>query len=263
MPPSKPASQNAVDQLKVRLANVLEELDRESAARRAAEAQTQTCKNHLSRLAARLAETEERERRRIAADLHDRIGQTLALIKVRLVDLSFPEGGKNEKEDLINLLDRTITDTRHLVFDISPPVLYKFGLLPAIAWLREKTTREHGVAVEVFDDRWPEDLQTDTAVFCFRAVQELVTNAVKHARAEKIGVTLKQHETLLKIKVVDDGKGCSRSVLESATSGMAGYGLYHLSLQAQFFGGRLTLCSEPGRGFSATIALPLNGSSLR
>ncbi len=137
----------------------------------------------LRRLAAEVCLAEERERRRIAADLHDHLGQALALMKMRLQNLrgdAVLGGHGSTLDELVALSDQAIRYTRSLTFDLSPPVLYELGLGPALEWLGEDLARRHGLKVAV-RDRARLALPDDLKVMLWKSARELLHNVVKHA----------------------------------------------------------------------------------
>ena len=140
--------------------------------------------DRLRRLSTELLQTEERERRRIATEIHDRIGQTLAVTKIQLGALKAAlESDKRAEmvEDIRQLITRTIKDTRTLTFELSPPVLYELGLQAALEWLAESIRQQSGLAVTVERDDSTPTLEIGRRVFLYQSVRELVLNVVKHA----------------------------------------------------------------------------------
>lgn len=203
--------------------------------------------DRLRTLTAELTLAEERERRKIASGLHDQIGQTLAMAKIRLASAR-AEGFGPVVQEVIELLDRTIQDTRSLTFDLSPPVLHELGLGPAIEWLLERIEARHGLQTTLAGGDTPVNLRGDFLGFLFRSVQELVVNAVKHARATKVDVRLRRESDRLYIDVADDGIG-----FEPAERKGGGFGLFSIRERLQHLGGGLGIESRPGQGTRCRI----------
>ena len=154
--------------------------------------------------------TEERERRRIATELHDRIGQALTLSKLKLDTLLDAEDLSQHAAALntiSNLLEQTIQDARLLTFELSPPVLYELGLEAALEWLLEQIQEQHGLETEFTMTLQPKPLDYPFRVLIFQAVRELLFNIVKHARADRVYLSVKRDNGTMRIDIQDDGVG--------------------------------------------------------
>ncbi|MCB9832121.1 MAG: sensor histidine kinase [Planctomycetes bacterium] len=202
----------------------------------------------LRRLASEVCLAEERERRRIAADLHDHLGQALALIKIRLKQLRGDAalGGHDASlDELVALGDQAIRYTRDLTFELSPPVLYELGLGPTLEWLAEKTLRKHGLDVRV-RDRLRRDLPEDLKVMFWKSACELVHNALKHSGARRVDIELTSEGDRVVLKVRDDGRGFERGGLRRDVGGH--FGLFSIEERLRQLGGTFELETAPGRG---------------
>ncbi|MCZ6696585.1 MAG: PAS domain S-box protein [Acidobacteria bacterium] len=147
----------------------------------------------LRALATELAIGDERERRRIAAELHDRTIQSLGMSRIKLGALLKSRGGAERDElshDLRHLIEGAIHDTRSLIFELSPPILYELGFEPAAEWLVERFEEREGLAGTFRDDRIAKPVTHDLQVALFQAVRELLENIGKHACATRFEVTL-------------------------------------------------------------------------
>jgi PAS domain S-box-containing protein len=227
--------------------------------RRLAEKKLENYQSKLRSLASELSLAEERERRRIAAELHDRIGQSLAITKIKLGVL----GEKVQSSDLLQditeirtLIDQTIKDTRSLTLEISPPILYELGFEAAVEWLSEHVQQQHGLSVGFSCDGKVEPLGNDVRVLLFKVVQELLINVVKHAKAKAAAVSLCGEEDRLRILVEDDGRGFEVESIRSSMGYMAGFGLFNICERINDLGGRVDVRSVPGRGTRITVSSP-------
>ncbi len=231
------------DDLRREVRELTAELGRANAARR--------------RLASQLALTEERQRRVIASDLHDHLGQALALAKGRLAGLrgnAVFSGMERDFEEIDTLLSQTIQYTRNLTFEISPPVVYELGLEAALRWLSKEFQHKHGLRSEVFASGTGGEVPDDLRITLFRSVQELLMNAVKHARADLVRIRLGNSEERLTVEVRDDGVGFdSGRVRETEHDG---FGLFSIRERMEGLGGSLTVESTPGRGSALTLSVP-------
>ena len=220
-----------------------------------------TYHSKLRRLSSELLLAEEKERRRIAIELHDRIGQSLAVSKMRLDALAAgrPDGDEVSKiMEISRLLGGTIADTRTLTFELSPPILYEFGLASALEWLSEKFGREHDLAVSFRSEgETPPPVDLQSSIMVFQAARELLFNIVKHAQAAEARIRMMTEGPTLRVEIQDDGRGFAAA---SENPGMArdmGFGLFSIRERLGNLGGRLEIDSQPGRGTRATLICPL------
>ena len=213
----------------------------------------------LRRLARQLCLAEERERRLIAQDLHDHLGQGLALIKLRLQELRGDSalGGHDRALDgLVTLSDQAIRYTRGLTFELSPPVLYELGLGPALDWLGESLEQKHGLKVKV-KDRGPRHLPDDLKVLLWKCARELTHNVVKHAGARKLAITLEEVGAEVTLAVADDGRGFDPAAVRRG--GQDHFGLFSIEERLRDVGGRVALESAPGQGTRVRLTAPWGG----
>ena len=233
--------------------------------RRSAEERIRSYQTRLRSLTSELALVEQRERRRIAAELHDRIGQFLAVTRIKLAqlreDAASPELRK-PLDEIRGLVDQSIQDTRSLTFELSPPVLYELGLEPALEWLIETMSSRHGsaLAATFHDDGRSKPLGQDLRGLLFQAVRELLLNVAKHAVARKVDVAVSRDGDEIRCEVVDDGCGFDPTRVFTAALGGAnppGFGLFSIRERLEHFGGRLELDSAVGRGTKAVLRAPM------
>jgi PAS domain S-box-containing protein len=211
-------------------------------------------------LSSELLLTEERERRHIATELHDRIGQTLAVAKIKLDELrsaSTSNGTAETLDDIREFIEQTIQDTRSLTFELSPPILYELGLEAALAWLTSQIREKHGLQIDIKDDGQPKPLDDGCRVVAFQAVRELLFNIVKHARAKNATVSIKRDNNAVCIDIADDGIGFDTAEVETAASGSRGFGLFSIQERLRPLGGTMEIQSEPDRGTRASLVVPL------
>ncbi len=218
----------------------------------------------LRRLAAELTLAEERERRAIASNLHDHIGQALAVVRARLRQMQSSamfSGLEKDIEDTLALLDQTIQSTRTLTFEISPPVLYDLGLEPALEWLCRQSEKKHGLRAEMTSEGAGPPIPDNVQITIFRSVQELLLNAAKHSRASSVRVHLARLPAALRVEVRDDGEGFDVSRVGASMDDHGGFGLFSIRERLRVLGGALGVSSSPGRGAAFTLDVPLAGSA--
>jgi signal transduction histidine kinase len=223
---------------------------------RKAEQRIDSYQKQLRKLASELSLTEARERRAIASDLHDHIGQALAFIKMRISQFQGDAifcGFEETIGEIMTLLEQTIRSTRDLTFEISPPVLYELGLEAAIGWLAEEFQKKHGIKVKVVVRNSINPLNDELQVMLFKSVQELLTNVAKHAGARKVVVTLDRHENQIRITVEDDGRGFDPDQASAHFGDSAGFGLFSIRERLRYLGGGMQIDSLPGSGARVSV----------
>ncbi|MEW6712387.1 MAG: histidine kinase, partial [Candidatus Riflebacteria bacterium] len=207
-------------------------LQEENAVRRKAERKILSYQQRLRRLVAEMATTEERERRKLATELHDEIGQNLAALKLSIQKsrdrLKKGEDISDECVRVADLIDETIRVVRGLTHQISPPALYEFGLVPALEALAENLGSLHPVVISVKNQGDPVNLPECFHGTLFSAVRELLINVIKHAQTEKARVRLTWLPRFLKIKVEDRGVGFDIANLANHSSEKGCFGLFNL-----------------------------------
>jgi len=228
--------------------------------RKQAEEKLRIYHERVAALAVELSRTEERERRRIANDLHDHIGQILALSKIKLGCLKKerPESGFLGKIDEIrDLIDQSIQYTRTLTFELSPSILYELGLGAALEWLAETVSKQHGLPVAVEVEGSLDSLDDEKRILLFKVVRELLHNVVKHARAQQSRVRSWTGDGRIWITVEDDGIGFDQSKTDFLSAKTRGFGLFSIRESLKLGGGNLNILSEPNRGTKVTLSVPL------
>ena len=222
--------------------------------RKEAEQKLLEYQQQLRSMASELSLTEARERKRIASDLHDRIGQALALTRIKLGTLKAGtnSAGKIQSiEETIRLIEGTIREVRTLIFELSSPLLYEVGLKAAVEQLVEQFQDQHGIRISLEDDGLPKPLSIDGSVVLFQATRELLLNAVKHAAAHCIRVKMSRRNNYVEITVQDDGVGFSVTGIAFKPCSEGGYGLFSIRERLEYLGGRVHVESAPGRGTRA------------
>jgi len=215
----------------------------------------------LRKLSSVSIQTEERERRRTATEIHDRIGQTLAVVKIQLgvIQAEFDfQDLKPKVEYVRELVSQTIRDVRTLTFELSPPMLYELGLQAALEWLAVNIRKQSGLEVEIAADGCDRVLDADRRVLLFRTCSELLLNVVKHANAKHARVDMRSDGDLIRINISDDGVGFDQAVLQNGFDPFErGFGLFSIGEQLKQYGGMFTVDPAPGHGSAVTIELPL------
>ena len=207
--------------------------------------------------AVQILEGQEGERKRIARDIHDGIGQMLTGLRFTLqsIDISKPEKIPAKLETINQIAGDLIRGVRIATFNLTPPELTDYGVAPALAKLAEELSRltRHPILFHNrtnFDERLPPTVETNL----YRIAQEAVNNAVKYARASYIMVTLAHSDELLSLVVQDDGVGFDPKTLENGPSeDGSGLGIHSMQERVHFINGRLFIQSAPNHGCQITV----------
>jgi signal transduction histidine kinase len=226
-------------------------------------AEKQKVKRYQERLRALTLEmtlAEARERRRIAADLHDGIAQMLALIRIEcgaiLNTVSEPEV-KSKLADLSGRLKDVMQEVRGIVHVITVPSMHEIGLAAAIGDFLEDDVRRHGLRIELINRCGRLPFSDDVRVLLFRNTRELLMNVIRHAKAGRVVVSLWTESDQVFISVEDDGIGFAPGNGEGSGNSHIGFGLFSIRERMSDLGGSLDISAGDAGGCRAVMALPL------
>jgi PAS domain S-box-containing protein len=217
--------------------------------------------DELRRLSIRLMTMQDQERRRLARDLHDGLGQELAVAKMvldKMILQKSPQPPAEEWTQASSIMDRAIQQVRTMSHLLHPPLLDEVGLISALSWYVEGITKRSGIetSLEVQPREFPR-LSADVETAVFRIVQEALTNVFRHAEASKVSITLAQKEESIVVAVRDDGKGVDKRIAELQPDSV-GVGIGGMKQRAKEFGGELRLTNaHPGTLVELMIPLRL------
>ena len=220
-----------------------------------------TSKEQLRKLSVERVLAEEKERRRIATELHDSICQTLALAQIntaRLLAMDPPGSDVELLRRTNEFLKKATRETRLVMFELSPNVLYDLGLVPALKSLAKLLEEDHALTVEIDDRSEGVTLTPAVGIIVFRSIRELLMNVIKHADADRATVRVAVEANELVVRVSDAGSGFEVHGIESdADVANGGFGLLSIADQLDGIGGRIDIDSQPDRGTNITIWVPL------
>lgn len=220
-------------------------------------------RRELRLLSNRLMHLHEDERRMIARELHDQIGQTLTAVKLNLEALS--KGNENASfsaglEESIKLVEESVNQVRELSLELRPPELDDLGLIPALRWYVDHQVKRAGLEADMRLPGHNITLAPEAEIACFRVVQEAMTNTIRHANANGILLELLERGKKLELTFKDDGVGFdSKSAMERIGQGKS-LGLIGMKERIELVGGKLVLSSKAGEGTKITLSLPLDSS---
>ncbi len=219
----------------------------------------------LQQLSRRLLQIQELERRHLARELHDEIGQVLTVAKIHLQTAALsPESASlaAQIEEPVALLDRLLAQVRSLSLDLRPPLLDDLGLVPSLHWLLQQHEARAGTPeVHLDTDALLGRCDPMIETACFRIAQEALTNALRHARAQNVHVSLALQDEHLRLAVRDDGIGFDAAAARVRAERGGSLGLLGMHERASLAGGTLTLLSAPGRGTEVEAVFPLSNAT--
>lgn len=213
----------------------------------------------LTALSRGLIEVQERERRTIARELHDEIGQCLSAIRVQFAKLQ-RRVDDDELQALIDsaaaMTERTLGRVRSLSLLLHPPQLDTLGLEAALAWHLDEQRRLHGVAIEFEPRGLQREIHPEVATAAYRIVQESVSNALRHGCAARIVVQARAETHALLLDIRDDGRGFVPATIEEGQAVRPSLGLLGMAERARLLGGDVGVVSTVGMGTSIAALLP-------
>jgi PAS domain S-box-containing protein len=221
------------------------------------EARLHDYQQQLRRLASEISLAEEKERRRIASELHDGAIQNMALAKIKLGEFEKslePKRHGSTLDEIRELLELSIHDARSLIFELSPPVLYELGLEAAVEWLGEQFQARYGVSCHVTADEGRAPLDVNMEVILFQVLRELLVNVVKHANSTRVDIALRRLGHGVSLEVCDNGIGFDAAAVVSS-SGSGGFGLFNIRERLRLLGANFEI--ESGKGTRITVTAPL------
>ena len=228
--------------------------------RKKAEEEIKNYQEKLRSLTSQLITVEEEEKRHLATELHDSIGQLLALCRIKMGELEkiteVPDA-RSLVQEVEERLEEIIWKTRSLTSELGPSVLYQLGLEPALDWLRDYMKEQYGLLTKVKFSKKTEIVNEELRVFLFRVIQELLLNVSKHAETDTAQVSVLVESESVRISVEDKGVGFNTAILDTSFDKSTGFGLFSIRERVQHFGGELEFRSEPGDGTRVDITVPI------
>jgi PAS domain S-box-containing protein len=220
----------------------------------------------LRRLSRTMMEVQETERRHIAHELHDEIGQVLTAVKINLQAMQSLDKHilrESRLEESIITIDRAVEQVRNLSLDLRPSVLDDLGLVAALRWYVDRHSQRTGLAAKLVLDPSEMQLPAYLETVCFRIVQEALTNVVRHAQAQRVKVELRQHSRVLELIIQDDGIGFDVRAARKRAKRGAGFGLLGMEERVLLVGGEIKIKSTPKNGTTVRVRLPISSSLSR
>jgi PAS domain S-box-containing protein len=220
--------------------------------------------HRLQHLSQRLLEAQETERRRIARELHDQIGQDLSVIKINLQALKrLPAGTIGPQVDeTIRVVESVLMTARNLSLELRPSMLDDLGLAAALRWYLDRQSQRAGFTLQLTAENVDGRLAPTIETACFRLAQEALTNIIRHAHAEHVHVGLRLWNDQLQMRIADDGRGFDVEAARQRASRGESFGILGMEERALLAGGTLEIISASGQGTTIIACFPLNQSPL-
>jgi len=246
---------------------MLGDISRDVTERKQAEEALAEQAKQLRLLSARLADAQEAERRRIARELHDQVGQNLTALGINLSVLrphmaQAPDAAQACLDNLLALVKETTSRIRSVIADLRPPELDDYGLLAALRWYAEQVGRRTGLTVTVVGEDLHPRLPSRQETALFRIAQEALTNVVKHAQATQAVVAVEAGEEAVRMTIADDGLGFDPADLERAGTARR-WGLLSMQERAQAVGARWRVESGPEQGTRIVVEMARSAGGKR
>ena len=213
---------------------------------------------HLSRFA---LEAQETERRRLAIELHDELGQALTAVKINLQSYGRlpPQAAAELNTENISIVDNALQQVRHLALALRPSMLDDLGLMSAIRFLAEQTGTRAGLVVTFRPGNLKSRLAPELETACFRILQEALTNVVRHANAQNVDIHLSQDAGMLRLSIEDDGCGFDLEAEQRRMLAGNSIGMQGMRERATLIGGQLDIESTSGGGTRVSLICPARG----
>lgn len=209
---------------------------------------------------------QEEERRRLARELHDGIGQILTALANQLQRIHDDAkamdnlGLSHRLGDALDITRSALHDTRELSRLLRPTLLDDLGLIPALNWLARTLSERTGIAISLHSNLGDQRLSSEVETLVFRITQEALTNVIRHSGASEAQVMLTLTRAGLRLRVLDHGKGFDSSHANAADLASVSSGLRGMRDRAELFGGKLLVSSTPGEGTTVQMTLPLDAA---
>jgi signal transduction histidine kinase len=233
---------------------------RDVTARRRREKQISWYRDQLRILTSQLFLAEQRERRRTAQILHDQAGQlvTAAILRLDTIRESTEEPGRQNIDQVMQLLRDASQEIRSLTLQLSPPLLAERNLSKAVEWLARSFESQHGISVRVQTMRTDLWFGEEPSTLIYHSLRELLANVLKHAQATKVDIRLTTRPGMADLSVNDNGVGFDpKSQFDPDAQHAGGFGLFSIGERLTHLGGGLEIDSSPGAGTRVVLHIPL------
>ena len=217
-------------------------------------------RNEMEALNNQLIDMEEESKRELALALHDGLGQYLSLAKLKIAELKKEMPIEDENKLLNEVLENVqnaIDESRNLTYELNPPMLNEFGLIPTIEWKADIVAKQNNLKVEIIDRTEGYVLDDKYYVCLYRAISEVFQNVVKHSKAKEIKVTFLVQDKSYTIEISDNGIGFDFQTVRTKAIKEKKFGIYSIMERMRYLGGNFDIDTGPNKGTKAIITLPV------
>jgi PAS domain S-box-containing protein len=251
--------ESRVEERTLELLAANKQLKEEIASREKTEHALEESRQQLRSLSQHLQSAREEERKRIAREVHDELGQALSVLKIDVRCLGDTVNGDNgplreQIEAIAGGLDVTVQTVRKICAELRPAMLYHFGLPAAIEWQAREFQKKTGIECTVELGSEEMDLDHEVGLAVFRMFQEALTNIMRHAGADRVKVGLVKDDEALTLRVQDNGKGITKKDISNPGS----FGIIGMIERARFWDGTVQFKGVPHKGTTVTVHIPVN-----
>lgn len=215
----------------------------------------------LRQLSNQIIAAQEQERKRLARELHDDIGQIFSAIRLHVESLSgqaLAPPGVKAVETLKDLATHGMDELRHISLNLRPPMLDDLGLMPTLNWFAKDYAGRYSINVKIQNEANIDEFDKDFETNLFRIIQEALNNVAKHAQAKNVLIIIREQAGHLEVRIVDDGKGFSIAEQdETKPQGRRGFGLLNMKERGGTFSGSFEIQSKPQSGTTLKFLFPL------
>ncbi len=201
----------------------------------------------LQRLTSEISLIEEKQKKEIAANIHDHLSQSLVISRMKIVDLEKKAASKEVQEDLgfiKNHISEALENSRKITYELSPPVLYQLGIIDALDWFADETNEKYGIEFKFNCNVTAIQISEFKSILLFRCVQECVTNTLKYAEASLITLDFIKDKDSIIVTLSDNGKGFDTSKLNKTVHSGSGFGLFAVKERIRNINGKLEITSK-------------------
>lgn len=234
---------------------------RDISERKKVEAEIWEYQNMLKQVSADLILAEEAQRRNLAIALHDNLGQSLAMAKIKITGIMKDISDETLREKLKaieNDISYAVKETRSLTYELSPPVLHELGFIIALQWRLDKFSDESGIQVE-YDHNVDEiKLRDEQEILLFRSTDEILKNILKHAKATRVHVLAEASKYAFVVRIKDNGVGFDTSILNPQKRHKDSFGLFSIKERLEYLGGVLDIQSKNQVGTEVILNVPVS-----
>jgi len=214
----------------------------------------------LKSLTNELILAEEQAKRRLALTLHDKLGQYLALANFKTNELNrLTTNSENKKiiGEITSFIDDAIKESRDITYELSPPVLYEMGLIPAISWKLDDIEKNNKIKTNIINQSKSYELGSREQIILYRGINELLQNVLKHAKAHNVNVSFRLLTSVYRITITDNGIGFNMDSMRLKAVSQKKFGLFSIMERIKYIGGEVNVDSVEKKGTKVVIDIPI------